>query len=52
MIKIQPLEILDFQGLLLFCANERGKKGAKLKNTIQRFYKFTLHILCSVGVYF
>ena len=34
MTKIQPLEILDFQGLLLFCTNERGKKGAKLKNTI------------------
>mgnify|MGYP001645320543 CR=1 FL=1 len=34
MTKKQPLEILDFQGLLLFCANERGKKGAKLKNTI------------------
>ena len=34
MTKKQPLEILDFQGLLLFCANERGKKGTKLKNTI------------------
>nr|DAK91304.1 MAG TPA: hypothetical protein [Caudoviricetes sp.] len=34
MIKIQPLKIQYFQGLLLFCANKRGRKGAKLKNTI------------------
>ena len=52
MTKIKPLKIMNFQGFLLFFANKRGRKGAKLKNTIQRFYEFTLHILRSMGVYF